>query len=63
MRYLRGFAQIQNLLERALLTTMEEKSRNRRSTMANDQSNNANPKDIPVVFLQQFPHPKFISEE
>lgn len=54
LRYMRGFIQIQNLLERALMNTISDI---KGTSRMNDN------KKFPVVYLQQFPYPKYKSEE
>ena len=49
---MRGFIQIQNLLERAIMTTLNETTQ-----MANKIQK------FPVVYLQQFPYPRYKAEE
>ena len=51
---MRGFIQIQNLLERALMNTISDI---KGTSRMNDN------KKFPVVYLQQFPYPKYKSEE
>lgn len=55
LRYMRGFVQLQNLLERAIITTLADQKGTRMDM--ND------PMKFPVVYLQQFPYPKYKSEE
>jgi len=52
LRYMRGFIQVQNLLERAILQTITE-----------TKTGNTSKVNFPVVYLQQFPYPKYKSEE
>lgn len=54
LRYMRGFIQIQNLLERALVKVVADMKQ---------VPLDLNTKDAPVVYLQQFPYPKYKVEE
>lgn len=56
LRYLRGFIQVQNLIERAIVSTIEE---SRGVTMMSQTKENS----LPITYLQQFPYPKFKAEE
>ncbi len=60
LRYMRGFAQIQNLLERAIITTINREKANQRPGL---NSAAFDDKQFPVVYLQQFPYPKYRSED
>ncbi len=57
LRYLRGFIQIQNLFERALIENMQDL----KVTSANISSIERVP--LPVAYLQQFPFPRYKIEE
>jgi hypothetical protein len=57
LRYLRGFIQIQNLFERALIETIQEM----KGTSAN--ATKVEKLAIPVPYLQQFPYPRYKLEE
>lgn len=57
LRYMRGFIQMQNLLERAIVSTINEK---KSGTMTSEAYND---KEFPVVYLKQFPYPKYHREE
>jgi hypothetical protein len=54
---MRGFIQIQNLLERAIVKTVNE------SVAIGRQSVNGTIQKFPAVYLQQFPYPKYKAEE
>ena len=57
LRYLRGFIQIQNLLERALIETIQElKGTSTNKTTVEKLA-------IPIAYLQQFPYPRYKLEE
>jgi hypothetical protein len=56
LRYLRGFVQIQNLMERAIMKTINETMLMSREVMSKVQN-------FPVVYLQQFPYPRYKAEE
>lgn len=57
LRYMRGFIQIQNLVERSILKfIMEKKEKSRKNT-------NTLNKKLPLIYLNQFPHPKYKKEE
>jgi hypothetical protein len=55
LRYMRGFVQMQNLMERAILKLIKETKTDSRQTNQID--------NFPVVYLHQFPYPKYKSEE
>jgi hypothetical protein len=54
---MRGFIQIQNLMERSLISIINEKNKG----TSNSQLFNEN--EIPVAYLKQFPYPKYKREE
>jgi hypothetical protein len=54
LRYLRGFAQIQNLLERSIVTLISESKGTSTKNVA---------EKMPISYLQQFPFPKYKAEE
>jgi hypothetical protein len=54
LRYMRGFAQIQNLVERTALKIITEEKYGK-GTMTKSA--------YPVPYLLQFPYPKYRSEE
>ena len=56
LRYLRGFVQIQNLMERAIMKTINETLLMSREVMSKVQN-------FPVVYFQQFPYPRYKAEE
>lgn len=65
LRYMRGFIQVQNLLERAIINQINE---DKNVLIPNEMMVNSGYKvygdrEFPVVYLQQFPYPKFRSEE
>ena len=51
---MRGFAQVQNLIERSLLKIITEEKYGK---------GKFSPFDYPVPYLVQFPHPQYKSEE
>lgn len=55
LRYMRGFIQFQNLLERAIISTL--------SDIKTVDLNMSSSKQFPIVYLQQFPYPKYKAEE
>jgi hypothetical protein len=65
LRYMRGFVQVQNLLERVIISTINEEKNilTPPSMMTKPQFTVYGEKQFPVVYLQQFPYPKFRSEE
>lgn len=54
LRYMRGFIQVQNMLERALIRVVT----GMRQLPLDDYT-----RDVPVVYLQQIPYPKYKVEE
>lgn len=54
LRYMRGFIQMQNLIERALIKVVTDMNK-----MPLDDFT----KEAPIVYLQQFPYPKYKQEE
>ena len=61
LRYMRGFIQLQNMLERAIISTVNEyKYSMNPGTMTAEAYDD---KKFPIVYLQQFPYPKYKSEE
>lgn len=57
LRYMRGFVQIQNLLERSIMSTINSQKSGTLNSEAYDS------KKFPVVYLNQFPYPKYKTEE
>jgi hypothetical protein len=55
LRYMRGFIQIQNLIERSILKLIKETKTGSPFSQEKD--------GFPVVYLHQFPYPKYKSEE
>jgi hypothetical protein len=66
LRYMRGFLQIQNLLEQAIIDQIQNNGTNY-SNIADSKITTATMIDpsekYPIIFLQQFPHPKYKAEE
>jgi hypothetical protein len=64
LRYMRGFIQMQNLLERALIKIVDDM---KSTTAGRVQNKEGDEKQsglkTPIVYLQQFPYPKYKSEE
>nr|QNH67915.1 ATP-binding cassette transporter subfamily A member 1-like protein X3 [Brachionus plicatilis] len=54
LRYMRGFIQIQNLVERSILKFIMEKKQKKINMMN---------KKLPLIYLNQFPHPKYKKED
>jgi hypothetical protein len=63
LRYMRGFIQLQNMLERAIISTVNEYKFKMAPTASTMSSAAYNIKEFPVVYMQQFPYPKYKSEE
>nr|UOU03310.1 ATP-binding cassette subfamily A1-like 3 [Brachionus rubens] len=58
LRYMRGFIQMQNLVERSIIKFIKDKKQNgskKNSKFMEDES--------PLVYLNQFPHPKYKKED
>lgn len=60
LRYMRGFVQVQNLLERAIISTINEQKAIAKGGMSTASYKE---NEFPVVYLQQFPYPKYRAEE
>lgn len=61
LRYMRGFVQIQNLLERAIISTINSEKVAKGNTRIKPEAYDN--EEFPVVYLQQFPYPKYRSED
>ena len=53
---MRGFLQIQNLMERSLISIINAKKSKAINLKFDEQ-------EIPVAYIKQFPYPKYKSEE
>ena len=56
LRYMRGFVQIQNLLERSIISVINE-----RKSVTSSEAFIL--KEFPAVYLKQFPYPRYTREE
>ena len=56
LRYMRGFVQIQNLLERSIISIINEGK-----SVTNSEAYTL--KEFPAVYLKQFPYPRYTREE
>ena len=63
LRYMRGFVQIQNLLERAIITTINEEKAMNAKNKGTRTAASYDDKEFPIVYLQQFPYPKYRAED